>query len=117
MMGVGSAVTVDVDVFSGGTVILGRGVGVRDGVSVGTPTPALALAASVTAVTGSKVSVGVMVGTSGSVVVTWGVGVDFGAARPACICIQSNAPVEVASQAIRTIKAIPVKATPPKVMG
>ena len=81
MMGVGSAVTVDVDVLMGFSVTLGvtgMGVDVRDGVKVGTPITAI-----VRGIVGDDVIVGNGVGMDKVWVIETGLGV----ASPACILI------------------------------
>lgn len=107
MMGVGSAVIVEVGDWVGLTVT-GLGEGVRVGVREGMP---------ITAVTGGSVDVGVMVETSASVEVDWGARTGSGVGRPACLCIQSSAPVESPSHAIMMMRVTPVNNMPPREVG
>ena len=81
IMGVGSAVTVEVDVCVGFNValgVIGIVVGVREGVWVGTP---------ITAVDWEIFGEGVIVGKGMGVETVWVTGAGSGVARPACILI------------------------------
>src|SRR6185436_17605711 len=81
MMGVGSEVTVEVSV----SLNVGRrvGVDVRVTVCVGTPTPALAPGASVSAVDSVNTGEDVMLGGRDGEIIAWVTGAGSGVARPA----------------------------------
>ena len=81
MMGVGSAVTVEVAVsvdFSVALGVMGAGVDVSDGVRVGTP---------IIAVAAGTVGDNVIVGNGVGMDKVWVIGAGLGVARPACILI------------------------------
>jgi hypothetical protein len=110
-MGVGSAVTVDVEVSVGGNVASGvllLSVGVCEGVFVGTP---------MTAVTSSGFSEGVIVEkcvADGNAIFTVA---GTGVARPVFSIAHFPKPVSEVTMAMRTRKTSAVKLTPPAEVG
>jgi hypothetical protein len=110
-MGVGSAVTVDVDVSVAGKVgtdVLLLAVGVREGVLVGTPITAVAFSGF-----GEEVIEGRIVGETDAFVAV----ATTGATRPAfCIAHLPN-PVRETITPMRRTQTSPVKPIPPAEVG